>query len=146
MAIQDFVVNSVNEKLSKEAIDTDSLKMGSLTIFSHSISIDPDSYEDMKGVADNIASKGPRYDKEISFEENDQRGYFQIEVEGKEIIVKHIYRAQEINEYRAKDPRAIKKQIAVDMAISDIDHAIYIGMELEKAYQSIKRGFNYKQG
>ena len=145
MAIQDYVVRGVNENWSKEGVNAGKLEGGSLTTFSHSISIDPDSYEEMKKIADNIALKGPRFDKDVSFEENDPHGFFQIGVEGDEIVVKHIFGSHELKKYKAKDPKELKKQLAVDMAISNIDHAIYIGMELERAYRNIRPGSKYEQ-
>ncbi|MBF0530073.1 MAG: DUF4346 domain-containing protein, partial [Deltaproteobacteria bacterium] len=121
------------------------LASGGITVFSHSIRLDPDCREEMKHVAEKIAAKGPHYDPDLACEDYDPHGYVQIRVEGSEVVVTHLYKGHELNEYRGHDPKELRRALAVDQVISDIDHALYIGMELRKAFEALKKGEDYQQ-
>jgi thymidylate synthase len=106
------------------------LTPSALTVFSQSISLDPAYLENAKVIHDEIAK--------INTERRDPNGHFTIKTEGSEIVVEHWSGSTIINEYRAKKPEKIQNMLYRDCAISDINHAMNIGMELGKAYQCIR--------
>jgi len=112
-------------------------KKGSITVVSHSISLDPQYLEKAKAVHDAIARTGV-------FRE-DPNGHFVITVEGGEIAMEHHYAGMVIGSYRGSKPEKIQNQLYRDHAISDINHAMYIGRQLEKAYQCLLTGKPYSQ-
>lgn len=105
------------------------LTPSAITVFSQSISLDPAYLENAKVIHDEIAK--------INTERRDPNGHFTIKTEGSEIVAEHWSGSTIINEYRAKKPEKIQHMLYRDCAISDINHAMNIGMELGKAYQSI---------
>ncbi|MCP3924559.1 MAG: hypothetical protein GY714_18450 [Desulfobacterales bacterium] len=117
--------------------DRTNLTPSAITVFSHSISLDPAYLENAKVIHDEIA--------QINSERRDPNGHFTIKTNGSEIIVEHWFGSTIINEYRAKKPEKIQHMLYRDCAISDINHAMNIGMELGKAYLSIKRNETYVQ-
>lgn len=150
MALQEYVVQKVNDRWLRgksEAAHPDlpPLTPGSITVFSHSISLDPDSLEEMKLVAEAVEAKGPRVDSDLDFEDQDPHGYLHIRVEDREIVVSHLYKGHELAEYRGRDPKALRRALAKDLVVSDIDHAMYVGMEIQKAWERLKKGELYHQ-
>ena len=126
MAIQKFVAEGAN------------LDSGPLTVVSHSITLDPMYLEKMSRIHGEIADKG--------MFNHDPWGYFRISLDEKEIVVKH-YSPDGImlDEYRGKNPLAIRRKLYRNCAISDINHAMYIGVELQKAWQCLQSGAPYTQ-
>jgi len=125
MAIQGYVCDRIGTK------------RGAITVISHSISLDPMYLEKMKPIYDKIAK--------TNIIRKDPHGYFRISTSGEEIIVQHCLDGGVIGEYRAKKPEKIQHQLYKDHAISDINHAIYIGRQLEKAFHCIQEGMPYVQ-
>ena len=110
---------------------------GSITVVSHSISLDPQYLEKAKAVHDEVARTGV-------FRE-DPHGYFVITVEEGELALRHHFAGMVIGEYRGSKPEKIQNQLYRDNAISDINHALYIGRQLEKAYRCLLAGEPYTQ-
>lgn len=125
MAIQEYVANSVKSGI------------GPITIISLSISLDPQTLEKAKNIHDRVA-------RENIFKE-DPNGYFLITTSECNIILKHMYKGQVIGEYRGENPIKIQNELYRNNAISDVNHAIYIGRQLERAYRCIQENISYLQ-
>ena len=125
MAILDYVSNQ-----SK-------LISGSITIFSQSISIAPEAMPN----AVKIAKK--KKQRVIM----DPMGYFEIslDIENKQIIMNHKLEDVTLKTYKSAKAIILQHQIARDVAISDINHAIYIGRQLAAAEYCLKNNTPYTQ-
>jgi thymidylate synthase len=122
-------------RVQNEVCDKLGMKPGAVTIISQSISIDPKRLDIAKSIADTR-----------NFTINmDPNGNFHIDVENGEIIVRHFCRGVQIGEYRDKKAVKLQHELYRDCAISDINHAIYIGRMLEKAEQCLKTGAEFIQ-
>ena len=115
----------------------DRVKMitGAITVISHSISIDPRELDR----ALMIIGKRP-FKVRL-----DPMGYFRITLDGKEILVEHRFEDVTLREYRGKTAVFLQHQIARDVAVSDINHAIYLGRQLAKAEMALKDGREFVQ-
>lgn len=118
------------------------LELGDLIIHSLSAHAYDDSWEDARDVV------AKYYEKVIPSQRSvrDPRGNFIIRVENGEIIVEH-YSSDEVllNAYKNKKAMPIYLEISRNSAISVVSHALYIGVELQKAEVAIKLGIEYKQ-
>ena len=123
MAIQAWV--------AKEA----GLTPGAIVVVSHSLGLDPRELDR----ALMIIGKRP-------FKVNlDPMGYFRITLDGKEILVEHRFEDVTLREYRGNTAVYLQHQIARDVALSDINHAIYLGRQLAKAEMALKSGREFVQ-
>jgi thymidylate synthase len=123
IAIQRFV----SEKAGMEP--------GPLTVFSHSISIDVSSLEKARKIASNKESDevhdpatgklGPRMDPNGAFTTTFDRATW-------ELVVEHSYNGMKLNEYRGKSAEEIERQLARDVALSEVAHALYLGREIAR--------------
>jgi len=108
---------------------------GPITVISHSISLDPRELDR----AMLIIGKRP-------FKVNlDPMGYFRITLDSKEILVEHRFEDVTLKEYRGKKAVRLQHDIARDVALSDINHAIYLGRQLAKAEMALKDGREFVQ-
>jgi len=127
MKAQEIVANEVG------------IEIGPLTVISHSISVDPSRYDFAQSVAN---SKG------FSIE-MDANGQFTISVdhEAEEIVVHHTSdEGLPLHEYRSKHAERIQHELNRDCAISDINHAMYIGRQLAKAQICLETGKEFIEG
>jgi len=112
--------------------DKANLEIGPLSVISHSISIDPSKYDAAIRITN---SKG--------FElEMDPNGQFMVTVDldAAEIVVQHISDdGFVLHEYRSAKAERIQHELARDCAISDINHAMYIGRQLAEAEQHLHK-------
>lgn len=126
MALQNFAAIKTN------------CDLGYITVISHSITLDPMYMERMTSVFEEVSR--------TALFKKDPNGYFKITTSGNEIVVMHYTpEGVPIDEYRGKKPTAIKQKLYRNNAISDINHAMYIGMELQKAHQAIVDGVDFSQ-
>ncbi len=72
-------------------------------------------------------------------------GYFRVTLDGKEILVEHRFEDVTLKEYRGKQAVRLQHEIARDLALSDINHAIYLGRQLAKAEMALKEGREFVQ-
>jgi len=120
MALQRYVADGIG--LSEE-------KVGSITVVSHSISLNMDDFE--RG--EKIALK-----KSFQFKQ-DPNGQLLITTDENEIVALHTNnQGIVLNEYRSKKAEKIQHDLYRDGAISDINHAMHIGRELTLAEFKIK--------
>jgi thymidylate synthase (methanogen type) len=123
MAIQDYVAKRVN------------LDPGAIVVISHSLGLDPKELDR----AMMIIGQRP-------FKVNlDPMGHFRVTLDDKEIIVEHRFEDVTLKEYRGKTAVSLQHQIARDVALSDINHAIYLGRQLAKAEMALKDGREFVQ-
>jgi len=123
MAIQQWVADRVG------------LPPGALVVISHSLGLDPRELDR----ALLIIGKRP-------FEVRlDPMGYFRITLDGEEIFVEHRFEDVTLKEYRGKTAVSLQHQIARDEALSDLNHAMYLGRQLAKAELALKEGREFVQ-
>jgi thymidylate synthase len=123
MAIQKWVAERVG------------LQSGAITIVSHSISIDPRELDR----ALMVVSKR-KWKMHL-----DPMGYFRVTIDGNEILVEHRFEDVTLKAYRGRTAVSLQHQIARDVAISDINHAMYLGRQLAKAEMALKDGREFVQ-
>jgi len=106
---------------------------GPLTIISHSISIDPSKYDLACRVANSKS-----FDLDI-----DPNGQFMVSIdrEAGEIVVEHISNdGYLLHEYRSAKAERLQHELARDCALSDINHALYLGRQLAEAEANLHAG------
>ena len=123
MAIQNWVAERVG------------LPAGAITVISHSLGLDPKELDR----ALMIIGKRP-FKVRL-----DPMGYFRITLDGKEILVEHRFEDVTLKEYRGKKAERLQHEIARDVALSDINHAIYLGRQLAQAEMALKEGREFVQ-
>jgi thymidylate synthase len=117
------------------------MEPGPITVISHSISIDLPSLEKAKRIADSKTSDevfdsatgkwNPRMDPNGAFTVTYDRGAW-------ELIVEHSFEGMKIGEYRGKTAEEIERQLARDVALSEISHALYLGREIARKEMQMK--------
>ncbi len=106
-----------------------SVERGEITVISHSISISHDDLERAGKIAK---------ERHFTFS-HDPHGQIIVSVEGEEIILQHSSpEGMLIKEYRSKKAEKIQHDLVRDMAIGNINHALYVGKLLAIAEQAIK--------
>jgi len=123
MAIQKYVAAQVG------------MPIGAITIISHSISLDPRESDR----AMSVVGKRP-FKVRL-----DPMGYFRVTLDEGVIIVEHRFEDVTLKEYRGRTAVSVQHQIARDVALSDINHAIYLGRQLAKAELALKNGREFVQ-
>jgi thymidylate synthase len=123
MAIQQWVADRVK------------LPLGAIVVISHSLGLDPRELDR----ALMVIGKRP-FKVRL-----DPMGYFRVTVDEGEIIVEHRFEDVTFKEYRGRTAVSVQHQIARDVALSDINHAIYLGRQLAKAELALKDGREFVQ-
>ncbi|HIJ83063.1 MAG: hypothetical protein HW380_576 [Magnetococcales bacterium] len=112
---------------------------GAITVFSHSISIDPqgNGLERAKTVCDFRHQERKTH---TSFNP-DPHGDFLISVdeEKKMIVVDHRFEGQHLHRYAGHSAEELERQLVTDRAVSDVAHALYLGRELGRAETRLKK-------
>ena len=129
MAIQRYVAEGAD------------MRPGALTVFSHSISVDTAVLDKAKSIA-----KSKTTDHVMNRETGkidlrfDPNGEFTVTVDqdAGEIVVQHSWRGAKINEYRATTAEALENQLARDVALTEISHALYLGREIARKEAQLK--------
>lgn len=117
------------------------MEPGPITVISHSISIDLPSLSKAKRIADGKESDevldqatgkyNPRFDPNGTFTTTYDRATW-------EIVVQHSFDGMKLNEYRGKSAEEIERQLARDVALSEISHALYLGREIARREVEMK--------
>lgn len=107
-------------------------KIGSITMFSHSISISPDSLAKMKPIHDMVSSRN-----EI---EMDPNGQLLFTIDGDEIVVTHMNGSLKLDEYRSKNGIDMAHKLNRNHCMSNIGHSLYVGRMIERCERCIKTG------
>ena len=112
------------------------IQIGPLTVISHSISVDPANYDLARRV-----SNSKSFDLEM-----DPNGQFMISVDDGQIVAQHISNEGELlHEYRARKAERIQHEINRDCAISDVNHALYVGRQLARAEMCLRSGEKFEE-
>jgi hypothetical protein len=113
------------------------LERGSITVISHSLGIDPSSPHFQLARS---LSRGWSRDEDRDREtgkyslREDPNGYFVVSVDGREgcIVAEHRFGGVLIKRYSGKRADALASEIAADMAVSLVSHALWLGRELAR--------------
>ncbi len=111
------------------------METGALTVFSHSITLDSLQMDR----AALVASRGHQRFSD------DPMGYFRITLDGDSIRAEHRLGDATLNVYRHTRARHIQQEIAADHAVSDFNHAIYLGRQLARAEACLQEGRGFVQ-
>jgi thymidylate synthase len=111
------------------------LPTGAIVVLSHSLGLDPRELDR----ALMIIGKRP-FKVRL-----DPMGYFRVTLDEGEIIVEHRFEDVTLKEYRGRTALSLQHQIARDRALSDLNHAIYLGRQLAKAELALKDGREFVQ-
>ncbi len=111
------------------------LRPGALVVVSHSLGLDP------KELDRALLLIGRRPFKVRL----DPAGYFRITLDGRDILVEHRFEDVTLKEYRGRKAERLQHEIARDAALSDINHAIYLGRQLARAEIALKEGREFVQ-
>jgi thymidylate synthase len=111
------------------------MEPGSITVISHSLTIDPASPR--FGVAEAIAEgwksddSFDRAERKYSLRQ-DPNGYFEVsaDVDRGLIVAEHRYGGMLVKRYEAPRAVTIEREVAADMAVSLVSHAMWLGREL----------------
>jgi thymidylate synthase len=122
-------------RLQREVAERAGLPPGAITVFSHSISLDPRELDR----ALHLAGKR-RWRLRL-----DPMGYFRVTLDGGEILVEHRFGDATLTEYRGTSAVGLQHQIARDLALSDLNHAMYLGRQLARAELALKEGRDFVQ-
>ena len=123
MAVQQFLTSQLN------------LSPGPITVVSHSISIDR---KEMDRALAMVSRRG------FSIRE-DPCGYFRLSLDEGEILVEHRHGDVTLKEYRDKKAVRLQHQLARDLALSDLNHAMYLGRQLARAEECLRTGREFEQ-
>ncbi len=121
--------------LHQEVANRAGLPPGAITVFSQSISIDPKELDRALLLAGN-----ERWQMRL-----DPMGYFRVTLDGEDILVEHRFEDVTLKEYRGRTAVGLQHQLARDLALSDINHAMYLGRQLAKAEMALKEGREFVQ-
>jgi thymidylate synthase len=108
---------------------------GALVVLSHSLGLDPKELDR----ALLIIGKRPFRVR------LDSMGYFRLTLDGKDILVEHRFEDVTLKEYRGRKAERLQHEIARDVALSDINHAIYLGRQLARAESALSEGREFVQ-
>jgi thymidylate synthase len=111
------------------------LTPGALTVISHSLGLDPRELDRAMLII------GQRPFKVRL----DPMGYFRITLDNGEILVEHRCEDVTLKEYRGKKAARLQHELARDLALSDVNHAIYLGRQLARAETALKEGREFVQ-
>lgn len=132
-ALQGHVCDRINQELGY------SLTLAPLMTLSQSAHIYDHSYEYADKVIRERYGKAPKkYDDPV--------GNFEIALEGGEIVVSRMLPDGAIcKQYRGKNPIRVVGAIAQDAPAMQPDHALYLGTQLHKAWDCLRRGEEFWQ-
>lgn len=115
------------------------LKVGPLTVFSHSISIDPGQLPLVESIVQ--ARKWKLRDDgrgEIVFSITEQDGI-------RKALVEHRLSGLVLKRYESANIEALSHHLAQDYIVSDIGHALYVGRQLGKLQMCLRNNLPYDE-
>jgi len=121
------------------------MEAGPITVLSNSLGIDPQSprYELARAIERNWKNDDDldRASGKYSLRQ-DPHGYFVVSVDRDRgcIVAEHRFGGVLIKRYEADRAAKIERQVAADMAVSLVSHAMWLGRELEAKEQVLRRG------
>jgi len=130
--------------LQKKITDKLGFELGYLQISSQSAHIYEQDFEEaLKLVKCHYwERKAPEFDEE---KDKDKRGYFVISVNQQIEIVFNDHQGRELFSEQGRTANEIINRLAHLQLINKLDHALYLGKELQKAEIALKKGWIYQQ-
>lgn len=123
--------------IQRYVADRCNMQPGAITVFSHSISLDCAQLDQ----ANRIAGEA----RERRGYREDPMGYFKISLDADAILVQHRIADVTLHEYRHSKAARLQHQLHRDGAVSDINHAIYLGRQLARAEACLQNGEPFVQ-
>lgn len=125
------------------------IEVGPLTVISHSLGIDPDSPR--FALAEAMVDRWTR-DDDVDREtgksslRDDPNGYFIVSIDRGRgcIVADHMFDGVPIKRYEGKRAETIEHEVAADMAVSLVSHALWLGRELARNEQALRAGSSEK--
>lgn len=133
-----FALRELQQRLAESC----GKKVGSLTTVSHFAWIDENDAP--------LAQKILEENDEVTCQW-DPRGNFIVDIEGNEIVARHLTpEGKELREFRidGKKPKAARDlvdQIISELAVSELSHAADLGRQIARAEAAVKLGLKFKQ-
>jgi thymidylate synthase len=129
--------------IQRHVADALDVPVGSLTVLSHSLGVDPRS--PLYSLARNLDS-GWKRDEDFDREKGrhtlreDPNGYFAVNVDERErcLVAEHWSGGLLIKRYRSDRAAVIERAIIGDMAVSLVSHALWLGRELATKEQLLR--------
>jgi thymidylate synthase len=118
------------------------MPVGSLTVVSHSLGIDPRNplYKNVGGIVD--AWRDDALDRASGKRpmREDPNGYFDvgIDVENRRLVVEHRTNGLLIKTYDGRTAAMVEHKIVTDMGVSLVSHAMWLGRELATKEQELR--------
>lgn len=131
-------------KLQKDLAAAVGFKMGSLTTISHWAWVDKNALGEVERIVSRYYGRRP----ELKL---DPRGNFLVEVAGNEIVVTHLSPEGGVLAQFREDGRRPKaaarlyRKLVSELALSQVDHALYLGGQIAKAEVAVRRGLKFEQ-
>jgi Thymidylate synthase len=127
----------------RRVADGAGMEPGAITVISHSLTIDPASPR--FGVAESVM-EGWKSDDEFDRAagkyslRQDPHGYFEVSADRERgvIVAEHRYGGMLVKRYEAERAVAIEREVAADMAVSLVSHAMWLGRELTAKEQLLR--------
>ncbi len=140
-ALQELIRKELNEGLRKKGKHNE-IGLGSLTINSQSAHVYDDCFESVrKIVKENLHKYLP-----VPSETYDRRGNFVIEISGDVITARHQSSSGEtLGVYTGKTAKELRDTLSRENLIGNVQHGIYMGLELQKAEFAMQNNLNYVQ-
>ncbi len=124
------------------------IKIGSLTIFSHSISLSEDALNLVK-IAQSL--RNDDNDQQLYIDNNqiknkrlftpDPNGNFTftIDYQNKQVVAEHSLNGITLKQYKAHNFQSMTNQLLRDKTVSNLHHAFYIAQQLTKLFQQLNK-------
>jgi hypothetical protein len=121
------------------------MELGTITVVSHALGINPESprFPLAQGIAeawDNDDDRDPETDKYVLRE--DPNGHFEVSLDRDRglIVAEHRFGGLVLKRYEGRRAVEIERQVAADMAVSVVSHAMWLGRELTRHEQLLRKG------
>ena len=111
------------------------IPVGAITVFSHSITIDPSG----GGIE---RAKTISKTRSVETFRQDPRGSFIVSVDRKtkNILVDHLFDGQRLKQYRGRTASIVERRLTKDCVTVDIGHAMYLGRQIRDAEIKLTKG------
>lgn len=127
--------------IQRHVADATSIPCGPITVISHSLGINPESTRFAYGEAVRDSWKSDDDFREGKYVlREDPTGYFVVsfDVQSGCIIAEHRHEGVLLKRYEGRRAEDVEKEVAKDMAISLVSHAMWFGRELARKEQDLK--------
>ena len=121
------------------------MEPGAITVVSHSLGIDPRSTAfPLARTVEESWTTDDEVDRESGKQtlREDPNGYFVVSVDRDRglIVAEHRYGGVLVRRYEAERAITIEREVAADMAVSLVSHALWLGRQLTAAEQQLRPG------